>query len=245
MSTLVTDHRSPLTTRTQSSGGSGTSQGKPLVTRFSTSPGHIPLWQCQQVRPTTILLAAITAVFGGASIIFAVLIGTDQGPALSTELSLGILITLGLGVACVATGVNHRRLARLRLASGTHPDIAFVTAHAADSTAIDFQAWSPGLRVQFPCELGFDRTGMTEWSTSAVEQGTLIVARSEMLGFDLFSEPTPRSVAVRWGIRLRLAPRAHGPGVVHLWVADDQPAQDEYAMRQTIRRIESALGIDR
>lgn len=194
------------------------------------------------MRPSTILLAAITVAFGVATIVLAVLIGADGGRALSTELRLGILVTFGFGVACVTTEVNHRRRARLRHKAETHPGIAFVTAHATESTAADLAAWSPRLRVWFPCDLGFDRTGISSWSTRNDGQGTPIALRSEVVGFDVFSEPTPRGVAYRWGIVVRLAPRTSGPGAVHLWVADDQPAQDEYAMRRTIRRIESALG---
>jgi hypothetical protein len=194
------------------------------------------------VRPSTILLAAITVVFGAATIVLAVLIGTDEERALSTELRLGILITFGFGVACVTTEVNHRRRARLQQKAETHPGTVFVTAHATESTAADLTAWSPRLRVWFPCDLGFDRTGITSWSTRNDGQGTPIALRSEVLGFDVFSEPTPRGVAYQWGIVVRLAPRTSGPGAVHLWVADDQPAQDEYAMRRTISRIESALG---
>jgi len=115
-------------------------------------------------------------------------------------------------------------------------------AHATESTAADLSAWSPTLRVWFPCDLGFDRTGITSWSTRGDGQGTPIALRSEVLGFDVFSEPTPHGVAYRWGIVVHLAPRTSGPGRVRLWAADEQPAQDEYAMRRTIRRIESALG---
>jgi len=194
------------------------------------------------VRPSTVLLAAITVVFGVATIVCAVLIGTDGGRALSTELRLGILVTFGFGVACVTTEVNHRRRARLRQKTETHPGTAFVTAHATEATAADLSAWSPSLRVWFPCDLGFDRTGITSWSTRNDGHGTPIALRSEVLGFDVFHEPTPRGVAYRWGIVVHLAPRTSGPGAVHLWVADDQPAQDEYAMRRTISRLESALG---
>ena len=194
------------------------------------------------MRPSTILLAAVTVVFGVATIAVAVLIGTDGGRALSTELRLGILITFVFGVACFTTEVNHRRRARLRQKAETHPGTAFVTAHATETTVADLSAWSPRLRVSFPCDLGFDRTGITSWSTRNDGQGTPIALRSEVLGFDVFSEPTPRGVAYRWGIVVHLAPRTLGPGVVHLWVADDQPAQDEYAMRRTISRIASALG---
>ena len=119
---------------------------------------------------------------------------------------------------------------------------AFVTAHATEATAADLSAWSPRLRVWFPCDLGFDRRGITSWSTRDDGRSTPIALRSEVLGFDVFSEPTPHGVAHRWGIVVHLAPRSSGPGAVHLWVADDQPAQDEYAMRRMIRRIESALG---
>ncbi|TCL87829.1 hypothetical protein EDF31_102538 [Curtobacterium sp. PhB142] len=194
------------------------------------------------MRPSTILLAAITVVFGAATIVLAVLIGNDEGRALTTELRLGILITFGFGVACVTTEINHRRRARLQQKAEIHPGTAFVTAHATDTTAADLAAWSPRLRIWFPCDLGFDRTGITSWSTRNDGRGTPIALRSEVLGFDVFSEPTPRGVAYRWGIVVHLAARTSGPGAVHLWVADDQPAQDEYAMRRTISRIESALG---
>jgi hypothetical protein len=197
------------------------------------------------MRPSTILLAVFTVVFGAATVVLAVLIGTDEARALSTELRLGILVTLGFGVACVTTEVNHRRRARLRHKAETHPGTAFVTAHATETTAADLAAWNPRLRIRFPCDLGFDRTGITVWSTRPDTRGTPIALRSEVLGFDVFSEPTPRGVAFRWGIVVHLAPRTRGPGAVRLWVADDQPAQDEYAMRRTIRRIESALGSDR
>ncbi|WP_156463520.1 hypothetical protein [Curtobacterium sp. Leaf183] len=201
-------------------------------------------WHRRAVRPSTILLAAITVVFGAATIVLAVLIGTDEGRALSTELRLGMLITFGFGVACVTTEVNHRRRARLRQKAETHPGTVFVTAHATESTATDLTAWNPRLRVWFPCDLGFDRTGITHWSTRNDGHGTPIALRSEVLGFDVFREPTPRGVAYRWGIVVRLAPRTSVPGAVRMWVADDQPAQDEYAMRRTISRIESALGMD-
>lgn len=194
------------------------------------------------MRPSTILLAVITVVFGVATIVLAVLIGTDGGRALSTELRLGIFITFGFGVACVTTEVNFRRRERLRKKAETHPGTAFVTAHATEATAADLSAWSPRLRVSFPCDLGFDRRGITSWSTRDDGRSTPIALRSEVLGFDVFSEPTPHGVAHRWGIVVHLAPRSSGPGAVHLWVADDQPAQDEYAMRRMIRRIESALG---
>ncbi|WP_141718959.1 hypothetical protein [Curtobacterium sp. ER1/6] len=197
------------------------------------------------MRPSTILLAAVTVVSGAATIVFAVLIGTDEGRGLSVELRLGILITFGFGVACVTTEGTHRRRARLRQKAETHPDTAFVTAHETETTAADLSAWSPTLRVRFPCDLGFDGTGITSWSTRGGEQRTPIALRSEVLGFDVFSEPTPRGVAYRWGIVVHLAPRTSGAGAVHLWVVDDQPAQDEYAMRRTIRRIESALATGR
>lgn len=197
------------------------------------------------MRPPTILLAAITVVFGVATIVLAVLIGTGEERALSTELRLGILVTLGFGVACVTTEVDHRRQARLRQKVEAHPGTAFVTAHATEATAGDLSAWNPTLRVRFPCDLGFDRTGITSWSTRNDGHGTPIALRSEVLGFEVFSEPTPRGVAYRWGIVVHLAPRTSAPGAVHLWVADDQPAQDEYAMRRTISRIESALGTTR
>lgn len=199
-------------------------------------------WHRRAVRTSTIVLAAVTVVSGVATIVLAVLIGTDGERAQSVELRLGVLITFFFGVACVSTEVNHRRLARLRRKTETHPGTAFVTAHATDATANDLSAWSPSLRVRFPCDLGFDRTGITSWPTHGDEYGTPIALRSEVLGFDVFSEPTPRGVAYRWGIVVHLAPRTSGPGAVRLWVADDQPAQDEYAMRRTIRRIESALG---
>lgn len=208
-------------------------------------PPHLGFWHCQAVRPSTILLAAITVVFGAATIVLAVVIGIDEGRALSTEFRLGILITFGFGVACVTTEVSHRRRARLQQKAETHPGTVFVTAHATESTAADLTAWSPRLRVWFPCDLGFDRTGITSWSTRNDGQGTQIALRSEVLGFDVFREPTPRGVAYRWGIVVRLAPRTLGPGAIRLWVADDQPAQDEYAMRRTISRIESALGMGR
>ncbi|PZO60200.1 MAG: hypothetical protein DI639_05345 [Leifsonia xyli] len=147
------------------------------------------------MRPSTIVLAAITVVFGAATIVLAVLIGTDEGRALSTELRLSILITFGFGVACVTTEVNHRRRARLQQKAEIHPGTAFVTAHATESTAADLAAWSPRLRVWFPCDLGFDRTGITSWSTRNDGQGTPTAHRSEVLGFDVFSEPTPRGVA--------------------------------------------------
>jgi hypothetical protein len=194
------------------------------------------------VRPSTIFLAAITVVFGVATIVLAVLIGTDSGGALSTELRLGILITFVFGLACVTTEVNHRRRARLRRKAEAHPATAFVTAQATDTTAADLAVWNPRLRIWFPCDLGFDRTGITSWSTGNDEQGTPIAPRSEVLGFDVFREPTPRGVAYRWGIVVHLAPRTLGPGAVHLWVADDQPAQDAYALRRPINRIEAALG---
>lgn len=197
------------------------------------------------MRPSTILLAAITAVFGVATIVLAVLIGTDAEQALSTELRLGILVTFGFAVACVTTEVNHRRRARLRHKAETHPGTAFVTAHATETTVADLAAWNPRLRIWFPCDLGFDRTGITVWSTSPDGQGTPIALRAEVRGFDVFREPTPRGVAFRWGIVVHLAPRTRGPGAVRLWVADDRPAQDEYATRRTIRRIESALSAGR
>jgi hypothetical protein len=73
-------------------------------------------------------------------------------------------------------------------------------------------------------------------------KGTWIIARDEILGFEVFGEATALGSTSRWGIAIRLAARTTGPGMVHFWMIDGQRNQDEYTMRQTVARIESVLG---
>ncbi|MBM7475928.1 hypothetical protein [Curtobacterium herbarum] len=69
-----------------------------------------------------------------------------------------------------------------------------------------------------------------------------IATRQEIVGFDVFDEPSPLGSTKLYGIAISLTPREAGPATVHLWMSDAQQHQDEYAMRRTIATIEKALG---
>jgi hypothetical protein len=194
------------------------------------------------MRPSTILLTALTVAFGAATIVLAVLAGPGNAAGLAQVLRVGGLVTLGFGVSLVLTLVNRRRRRRLRREADAHPGTVFVNAHATGSTVADLAAWSPGLQLRFPCDLGFDRNGVSSWSSGDADEGVPIASRQEITGFDVFDERTPLGSTSRWGIAIRLAPRTTGPGTVRLWLIDDQTDQDEYTMRRTISRIEAALG---
>ncbi|WP_267419657.1 MULTISPECIES: hypothetical protein [unclassified Curtobacterium] len=194
------------------------------------------------MRPSTVLLTCLTAVFGIATIVLAVRVSTAGVEEVLQVLRLGGIVTVGFGAALLITVVNRRRRDRLRTASEAHPGTLFVNAHSTGSTAAELAAWSPGLRVAFPCDLGFDTNGLTSWPTRAGEEGTLIATRREISGFDVFDEPTPLGSTSRWGIAVRLTSSTAGSGRVHLWLLDGEPYADEFAMRATIARIESALG---
>ncbi len=166
-----------------------------------------------------------TVVSGVATIVLAVLIGTD-GERESVELRLGVLITR-------RRLRQHRGLARLRRKTETHPGTAFVTAHATDATANDLSAWSPSLRVRFPCDLGFDRTGRAGRRTVTSTGHRSPSGRRCSASTSSASAPSRTD---------RRPPRAQDIGARSGPPGRRPPAQDEYAMRRTIRRIESALG---
>jgi hypothetical protein len=193
------------------------------------------------VRPSTILPTLLTVVSGVATVVLAVLVGPGDEPGFVQVLRLGGLVTVGFGGALVITVTNRRRRDRLRAETEADPDTVFVEAHARDWSAAELQTWSAGLPVRFPCDLGFDRDGMTA-RTRRGGHRVLVATAREVLGFDVFDEPTPLGSTSRWGIAIHLAPRAAGPATLHLWLIDGQPNQDEYAMRRTIARIEAALG---
>lgn len=193
------------------------------------------------MRPATILLAALTGVFGAATIVLVILVGTDDTEALLRVLRLGGLVTIGFGTGLVVTVTNRRRRARLQHKSVASPGTFFVNAHPTDPTLDELGAWRPDLRVRFPCDLGFDRNGVTAWPDDGSGAGIPIATRQEVTGLDVFDEPTPRGLVSRWGIAISLAPREVGPASVHLWMLDEQQNHDEYAMRRTISRIEKSL----
>jgi hypothetical protein len=194
------------------------------------------------MRPSTILLTALTSVFGAATIVLALLVGTGDMEVLFQVLRLGGLVTIGFAGGLVVTVTNRRRRERLQQKSVASPGTFFVNAHPTDTTYDELDAWRPALRVFFPCDLGFDRNGITAWPDEGGRPGISIAERQEVTGFEVFDEPTPRGVAFRWGIAISLASREAGPATVHLWMSDEQQHQDEYAMRRTIAKIEKALG---
>lgn len=194
------------------------------------------------MRPSTILLATFTALFGVATIVLALLVGTGDMEVLFQVLRLGGLVTVGFAAGLVITVTNRRRRERLQQKSVASPGTFFVNARPTDTTYGELDAWRPALRVFFPCDLGFDRNGITAWPDEGSGPAIPIATRQEVTGFDVFDEPTPRGVAFRWGIAVSLTPREAGPATVHLWMSDEQPHQDEYAMRRTITKIEKALG---
>ncbi|MBT2503776.1 hypothetical protein [Curtobacterium sp. ISL-83] len=200
------------------------------------------IWQGRRVRPSTILLTTLTVVFAAATIVLAVLVGPGNPDGLVQVLRLGGIVTIGFGAGLAISVVNHRRRDRLQRETEANPGAVFVEAHATDSTLAELEAWSPGLGPRFPCDLGFDRNGLRTWSRRGEREGVLIATRPEITGFEVFDEQIPLGSTLRWGIAVRLAPRAAGPGFVRLWMIDGQPNHDEYAMRRTIPRIESALG---
>lgn len=194
------------------------------------------------MRPSTILLATFTALFGVATIVLALLVGTGDMEVLFQVLRLGGLVTVGFAAGLVITVTNRRRRERLQRKSDTSPGTFFVNAHPTDTTYGELDAWRPALRVFFPCDLGFDRNGITAWPDEGSGPGVPIATRQEVTGFDVFSAPTPLGSTNLYGIAISLAPREAGPATVHLWMLDEQQNHDEYAMRQTISRIEQALG---
>ncbi|MDN4649305.1 hypothetical protein [Curtobacterium sp. PsM8] len=194
------------------------------------------------MRPSTILLATFTALFGVATIVLALLVGTGDMEVLFQVLRLGGLVTVGFAAGLVITVTNRRRRERLQRKSDTSPGTFFVNAHPTDTTYDELDAWRPALRVFFPCDLGFDRNGITAWPDEGSGPGVPIATRQEVTGFDVFSAPTPLGSTNLYGIAISLAPREAGPATVHLWMLDEQQNHDEYAMRQTISRIEHALG---
>ncbi|NII40267.1 hypothetical protein E9228_000903 [Curtobacterium flaccumfaciens] len=194
------------------------------------------------MRPSTILLTVLTSVFGAATLVLAVLVGTGDTQALLQVLRLGGLVTTGFAAGLVITVTNRRRRERLQRKSDASPGTFFVNAHPTGSTYDELDAWRPDLRVWFPCDLGFDRSGMTAWPDEGGGGGVLIATRQEISGFDVFGDPTPLGSTNRWGIAISLARRETGPTTVHLWTLDEQQNHDEYAMRRTIARIETALG---
>jgi hypothetical protein len=194
------------------------------------------------MRPSTILLTALTVVFGAATIVLAVLIGPGDRAGFAEVLRLGLLVTVGFGSAVVISVTNRRRRDRLQGESDANPGVVFVNAHATSSTAAELAAWTPGLRIRFPCDLGFGRDGLTSWASRTATTGIPIATRDEIAGFDVFDQRTPLGSTSRWGIAIHLAPRTTGPGTVRLWIVDGEQYQDEYAMRRTISRIEAALG---
>jgi hypothetical protein len=194
------------------------------------------------MRPSTILLTAFTILFGATTIVLAVSVGPRDTGSFVEVLRLGGLVTIGFGAATALTVINRRRRDRLQNESRANPGTAFINARATDSTVADLEAWSPGLEIRFPCDLGFDRAGMTSWSSRHSKKGKQIATRQEITGFDVFDERTPLGSTSRWGIAITPAPRAAGSVTVRLWSIDEQRNQDEYAMRRTISRIESALG---
>lgn len=194
------------------------------------------------MRPSTIILLSLTILFAAGTAILAVFVGPSNTGGFIQVLRVGALVTCGFGAACLISVVNRRRRDRLKSESDAHPGVFFVNAHAADLTAAELSAWSPGLTVYFPCDLGFDTTGITSWSSRNGTTGTQISERKEITGFDVFDQRTPLGSSSRYGIVIHFAPRTAGPGTVHLWAIDGQPNQDEYTMRQLIARINAALG---
>ncbi|PZE56990.1 hypothetical protein DEJ33_12725 [Curtobacterium sp. MCPF17_047] len=198
------------------------------------------------MRPSTILLALLTGVFGAATIVLALLVGTDDTQVLLQVLRLGGLVTIGFGAGLVITVGNRRRRERLQRKSEVSPGTFFVDAYPTGSTYDELDAWRPGLRVWFPCDLGFDRNGITAWPDDGGGAGIPIATRQEVTGLEVFSDGTPLGSTNRWGIAIALAPseavsRDAGTATVHLWMLDDQQNHDEYAMRRTISKIETAL----
>ena len=194
------------------------------------------------MRPSTIILAVLTVVFGVGTVVLLVRFGPgDTGPFLTT-LRLGGLVTVGFGAACVIGVVNRRRGERIRDRETAHPGVAFVSARPARSAGRDLAAWSPGVSVRFPCDLAFDPSGVAVWDRRTDERTATIASRREILGFDVFDDTTPLGSTSHWGIAMRLAPRSARPATIHLWIGDEQTQQYEYAMRRTITRIERALG---
>lgn len=194
------------------------------------------------MRPSTILLAVLTVLSGVATIVLAVRIGPGGGLGFAEVLRLGGVVTLGFGTALAVTVGNRRRRDRLRTETESSPGTVFVEAHARGRSSAELEAWSPRTAVRFPCDLGFDRDGMTARPRRGGGRGVHVATADEVLGFDVFDDRTPLGSTSRWGIAIRLAPRAAGPTTVHVWINDGQPNQDEYAMRRTIARIEAALG---
>jgi hypothetical protein len=200
------------------------------------------IWHCQGMRPSTIILASLTILFAAATTVVAVLVRPDHAEGFLEVLRVGGFATIAFGAACVIGVINRRRRSRLKSEGEAHPGIVFVNAHATDSTAAELATWSPGVAVRFPCDLGFDRNGVTSWTRRDDTTGTPIAGRKDISGFDVFDQRTPLGSSSRWGIVLHLAPRDAGPAAVHLWVNDGQANQDEYTMHRTISRIKAALG---
>lgn len=196
------------------------------------------------MRRSTILLTAFTATFGVATIVLAIAVGTGSGGELAViqVLRLGGLTTVGFGAGLFISVANRRRRDRLRTATEAHPGTVFVSAHDTPSTAGELAAWRPGLRLRFPCDLGFDPDGMTSWPTHKGEEQARIASRREITGFDVFSAQTPLGSTNRYGVAVQLTSSTGSSGNVHLWLLDGQQYADEFAMRKTIARIEAALG---
>lgn len=200
------------------------------------------IWHRRRVRPSTILLAVLTLLSAVATIVGAVLVGPGDGLGFVQVLRLGGIVTVVLAAVLGITVGNRRRRDRLRTETEANPGAVFVEAHARGRSSAELEAWSPGIGIGFPCDLGFDRDGMTARPRRGGGRGVLVATPAEVLGFDVFDERTSLGSTSRWGIAIRLAPRTTGPATVHVWINDGQPDQDEYAMRRTIARIETALG---
>jgi hypothetical protein len=115
--------------------------------------GPIAFWHRRVTRPSTILLAVLTGVFGAATIVLALLIGTGDTRTLFQVLRLGGLVTFGFAAGLVITVTNRRRREHLQRKSDASPGTFFVNAHPTDRTYDELDAWRPDLRVWFPCDL--------------------------------------------------------------------------------------------